>query len=261
MIIVGLTGGIATGKSSCSKYLREKHGVDIIDADTIAHQILEPGTPTYFAIIDEFGLGILQNDTRIDRAVLGSMIFQNKDKRSALNRITHPTIRLIMLQRVIYYFLIGTRIIVLDTPLLFESSLQKYVHRIVVVYTPENIQLQRLVSRDRITYTQAQSRISSQMPIEEKKTLADYLIDNSENFTETRNQIDSIVKRMKVNWFQHWLMYFLWFWIAFHAGLFIWVLLKMSEWNKTGFFVRRKIPTPHFRVMKDGSADDIAPAS
>ncbi|OAJ39298.1 dephospho-CoA kinase [Batrachochytrium dendrobatidis JEL423] len=133
MRIVGLTGGIATGKSTVSSFLTVQK-IPVVDADLIARQVVLPDTPAYHSIISTFGSTILNPDKTINRTDLGALIFSNSELREKLNHITHPYIRLEMLRQVIWHFITGETLCVLDTPLLFEAKLHRWVHTVVVVY-------------------------------------------------------------------------------------------------------------------------------
>ncbi|KAK5672269.1 hypothetical protein BDV3_004662 [Batrachochytrium dendrobatidis] len=187
MRIVGLTGGIATGKSTVSSFLTVQK-IPVVDADLIARQVVLPDTPAYHSIISTFGSTILNPDKTINRTDLGALIFSNSELREKLNHITHPYIRLEMLRQVIWHFITGETLCVLDTPLLFEAKLHRWVHTVVVVYCSDDLQRERLMRRDKITVIQAQQRIDSQMPIDRKKSLADYVIDNTSTLESTQEQ-------------------------------------------------------------------------
>lgn len=180
--IIGLTGGIATGKSSVSNKWRAK-GATIIDADKIARQVVRPGQPAYKLIRNHFGPTILHPDGTLNRAALGRLIFSDAVQRQALNRRIHPFIMLAMFTQMFVAIVARWRkVIVLDAPLLFESgSLVPFCSKIVVVYAPIDVQRQRLMKRDAgngFDEEQARNRINSQMPIEKKCERADYVIDN-----------------------------------------------------------------------------------
>lgn len=133
MKIVGLTGGIATGKSMVSKYL-SLHGVAIIDCDLLARRVVEPGRPALAKIVSTFGEGVLNQDGTLDRKLLGAVIFADPAKRLMLNRIVHPAVRREILSLVIEYWLTATPMVVIEAPLLIESGLHKYMSEIIVVY-------------------------------------------------------------------------------------------------------------------------------
>ncbi|RKO92024.1 dephospho-CoA kinase, partial [Blyttiomyces helicus] len=194
MLLIGLTGGISTGKSTVSSHLK-KHlpELAIVDADLIARQVVEPSTPALARLRSTFGPEILNPDGSLNRARLGEIVFADSHARRRLNAITHPEIREEMLRRVLGCFLTRERVCVLDTPLLIESGLTKFVHLVVVVFCPEDVQKQRLILRDGFTPDQAQARIDSQMPIAKKRDLANEVIDNSGDLNETHRQVDDLL--------------------------------------------------------------------
>ncbi|KAJ1674444.1 Dephospho-CoA kinase [Spiromyces aspiralis] len=204
MLIIGLTGGIATGKSTVSKYFREG-GIPVIDADQIAREILQPGERPYRKVVEHFGREILQPDgVQIDRQKLGAIIFNDPEKRRALNGITHPAVRRRMLTQILKYYISGYRACVLDVPLLIESRLDKYCSKIVVVDCDRDTQVQRLMARDGISYENAQSRINAQLPMEEKKRYATRVIDNNEDKTRTAQQVEEVIKNWMPSQFSTW---------------------------------------------------------
>lgn len=137
-MIIGLTGGIASGKSTVSEMLK-KRGIPVIDADLIAREVVEVGKKAYTEIVNAFGKEILNEDLTINRARLGSIVFQNEDKREKLNSIVHPEVRLEMKRRQEQLISEGAKAVVLDIPLLFESNLKHLVDKVIVVYTEEKI--------------------------------------------------------------------------------------------------------------------------
>ena len=196
MIVAGLTGGIATGKSTVSAAFADA-GAIVIDADEIARDVVKKGQPAWQSIVDYFGQQILQPDKEIDRARLADIIFKHAEQKLKLNSIVHPYVidetarRLerIKMQR-------PDAIVILDVPLLFEAGMLEGLDEIIVVYTPEHIQLQRLTARDHLSAEEAVSRIQSQMPIEEKKNRATIVIDNSHSRDSTRRQAMAVFRRL-----------------------------------------------------------------
>lgn len=191
-LIIGLTGSIATGKSTVSSLI-ENLNVPIIDADKIAREVVKPGRKAYHNIIKEFGPNILQNDQMLNRQKLGEIIFQNQKKRELLNKIVHPDVREEMQKQRDHYVKLGVKSVVLDIPLLFESKLTSYVHKIIVVFVQKELQLKRLMARDHLTEKEALRRINSQIPISEKIKLADAIIDNNRTKKATSNQVKNIL--------------------------------------------------------------------
>lgn len=189
-IIIGLTGGIATGKSTVSSMIAD-FKIPVIDADQIAREVVEIGKKSYHELIRVFGPQILQSNQMIDRKKLGEIIFTDQTKREQLNNIIHPAIRKEMQRKKDYYVNLSVKSVVLDIPLLFESELEEFVDKIIVVYVDESIQLKRLMKRDHLSKKDALKRIDSQMPTSEKIKLADVVIDNSQTREDTLQQIQS----------------------------------------------------------------------
>ncbi|QOR65773.1 dephospho-CoA kinase [Cytobacillus suaedae] len=196
-LIIGLTGGIASGKSTVSKMLEEL-GLAIVDADKIAHQVVEIGKPAYKEIVKVFGERVLHPDLTINRPELGAIIFNDKQKREMLNNIVHPEVRREMLQQADHYIKNGATAVILDIPLLFESKLTHMVQKTILVYVDEDVQLKRLISRNGFTEAEARARISSQMPLVEKKPLADVILDNNGTIEHTRQQLLLILKKWNI---------------------------------------------------------------
>ena len=243
MHVVGLTGGISTGKSTVSNYM-QSNGLNVIDADLIARQVVKRGETCYFAVIDTFGPEILADDSQIDRAKLGQIIFNNPEKRKLLNQLVHPTIRLHILSQTLLLFLKGKRVAILDTPLLFESGLHRWVHSTCVVYCSEVTQKQRLMGRDGLNSQDAQSRMNSQMPIDQKRALATHVIDNSNTLSETRKQVDLYIHSLlKPTWI-YWLSLLLFYGPCLTAYTGISLVLWIDKCLKVGFIRKRAIPTP-----------------
>ncbi|MEX2104544.1 MAG: dephospho-CoA kinase [Bacilli bacterium] len=191
-MVVGLTGGISTGKSTVSAMFLHR-GAYIIDCDIIAREVVAPGEVGLSQLVIRFGKKILLDDGTLNRKMLGAIIFNDKDARKALNEITHPLIRA-RVKRYIKENLLNhpSQIIIVDVPLLFEGNLAEIMDETVVVYVSEPIQLARLVERDKLTIEEAKTRIGAQMPIEEKRKLADIVIDNSGEIEQTEEQVDLI---------------------------------------------------------------------
>ncbi|KAG7442853.1 CoaE-domain-containing protein [Guyanagaster necrorhizus] len=209
MWVVGLTGGIATGKSTVSGLLRDK-GVPIVDADIIARKVVEPGTTGLKQIVKYFGEVVLFPDGSLDRKKLGSVIFNDESKRKRLNTILHPAIRRMMVWEVVKHWLCGKKYCVLDVPLLIEGPLWKWVAQVAVVYCPEEIQLERLVQRDGSTREDASARLSSQLSIVDKVKYADVVIDNSGTRENLESQVTALVydleKTVGWTWMLSWLI-------------------------------------------------------
>ncbi|MEF3303753.1 dephospho-CoA kinase [Paenibacillus sp. GYB003] len=192
---IGLTGGIASGKSTVAAMLVER-GAVLIDADRIAREVVLPGTPALEQVAERFGSGVLLPDGSLNRKALGEIVFGDEAARKELESILHPRIRALMRERMeTHERQSPDKLVVVDVPLLFESKLQAMFQETVLVYIPRSLQLARLMARDELTERQAESRLAAQMPIEAKRELADFVIDNSGELEETRRQVDEYCKR------------------------------------------------------------------
>lgn len=188
---IGLTGGIACGKSTVAAMLAAR-GALIIDADRIAREIVLPGSPVLAQVADRFGQAVLLPDGSLDRKRLGSIIFGDDQARKDLEGLLHPPIRALMRERKERYEAEEPdKLLVLDIPLLYESKLEWMVSRVMVVYCPREVQLERLIHRDGLAAEQAEARLLAQLPIEEKRLRADIVIDNSGSFESTERQVDA----------------------------------------------------------------------
>jgi dephospho-CoA kinase len=195
--VIGLTGGIATGKSTVSAILK-KAGAKIIDADRIAREVVQKGLPAYREIVENFGETVLLSNGEINRSILGDLIFNDPRKKQLLNRIVHPHVRRETNRQLKDMEKSSPdTIAVLDIPLLFETEMHKDLSEVIVVYTPEHIQVERLMKRDNISEADAVARVRSQMPIEEKKKRATIVIDNSGTMQDTRKRTLEIFKTLK----------------------------------------------------------------
>ncbi|WP_226667081.1 dephospho-CoA kinase [Metabacillus litoralis] len=194
-IVIGLTGGIASGKSTVSSMLREKR-ICVIDADHIARFVVEVGAPAYNQIVQEFGEGILKEDKTINREKLGEIIFSDNKQREKLNKIVHPAVRKEMLTQVEEEKRKQAHAVVLDIPLLFESKLTYMVDTILLVYVDRKTQIKRLMERNDYTEKEAEMRIKSQLPLDDKRKLADHIIDNNGTLEETTLQLNKLLNKV-----------------------------------------------------------------
>lgn len=196
-LIIGLTGGIASGKSTVSTMFSSLD-IPVVDADKISREVVEPGEDAYQEIRNVFGEDIIKEDQSIDRKKLGAIIFADEDKRKQLNGIVHPAVRKEMLRQRDDFAHKGEKCIVLDIPLLFEGNLSRIVDKTIVVSVDRDVQLNRLMERDQSTKEKAIQRIQSQLPISEKVKLADAVIDNNGTKTESFKQLKHILKEWQV---------------------------------------------------------------
>lgn len=191
-LLVGLTGGVATGKSTVSAMLRAL-GCVIIDADLLAREVVEPGQPAYREIVEAFGPGVLQPDGRLDRKALGAVVFADPAQRKRLEAITHPRIRERFAARLAELTEQGfDGIVIFDAPVMIESGNYRNMDRLVVVTSDEAAQMARQQEREGLSEADARRRIQSQMPLAEKARLADHVIDNSRDLGSTEAQVREV---------------------------------------------------------------------
>ncbi|SHM55984.1 dephospho-CoA kinase [Caldanaerovirga acetigignens] len=200
MRVIGLTGGIASGKSTVSKMLREK-GAYIIDADEIAKEIVKPGKPAWEDIVRHFGKEILDESGNILRKKLAKIVFSDEKELSVLNRITHPRIVEEIKRQLEECKKRNEKIVVIDAALLLEIGLDVLVEEVWVVAVDEKTQIERLIKRENyISYAEAVERIRAQMPLEEKLKFATRIIDNSRDIEDTQKQVDEIWREIEKTW-------------------------------------------------------------
>jgi dephospho-CoA kinase len=197
MLIVGLTGGVASGKTAISQILKEE-GAYLIDADQIARELVQPHTATWNELIKVFGKEILQEDGSIHRKRLAAKVFSDPEQRNLLNQILHPRIKTEMNKRVKE---IGQKdpnaIVVIDAALLIELRDHQEMDKVIVVTSTEKQQIERLKKRDGVNQEEAQRVLSSQMPLEGKMKVADFLIQNEGSFEETRRRVKEVFQELK----------------------------------------------------------------
>ena len=194
MKVIGLTGGVGSGKSTVAEMLREL-GATVIDADQAAHEVYAPGTPGFDAVVAEFGPDFVR-DGAIDRQKLGALVFNDDAARRRLNAIVHPLVREWMAARTAEAVERGDEIVIQDVPLLFENGLEDLFSSVLLVYTPADIQLERLVEGRGMPRERARAIIAAQMPIEEKQRRAHHVVDNSGTVDQTRNQVEEVWAQM-----------------------------------------------------------------
>lgn len=195
MFKLGLTGGIATGKTTISNYLKTKR-IPVLDADEYARKVVEPGTPGLTDIVNTFGKQVLQSDGSLNRKLLGQIIFNDMTARQKLNDITHPRIQQMMTDELQKLAKDKTPLVILDIPLLLENHNIAGADAIMVVTVPESIQLNRLMQRNNLNKGEAQRRIDAQMPLSEKEKLADFIVDNSGTIANTLTQVDKVIQNI-----------------------------------------------------------------
>jgi len=193
MRVLGLTGGIGSGKTVVGKMFAEL-GAELIDADQLAREVVEPGQPALDEIVKRFGAHILLANGRLDRRKLGGIIFADASARAGLNAITHPRIRERM-EAAITARRDRKGVLMLDIPLLYENARTGLVEKVIVVWVDPQTQYRRLIERGGLTAEEARQRIAAQMPLDEKRALADHVIDNSGSQDATRRQVEAIYRR------------------------------------------------------------------
>jgi dephospho-CoA kinase len=197
MLIVGLTGGVASGKSTVSRTLREE-GAYLIDADQIARELVQPHTPTWRTLIDTFGEEILEKDGSIHRKKLAALVFSHPEKRERLNQLLHPRIKEETQRRVKE---IGQRdpeaIVVIDAALLVETGAYREMDWLIVVFSTEAQQIERLEKRNGMRPEEARRIITAQMPLEEKLKVADGVIRNEGSIEETRRKAKEVFQELR----------------------------------------------------------------
>ncbi|MGD9909116.1 MAG: dephospho-CoA kinase [Candidatus Izemoplasmatales bacterium] len=194
LLVIGLTGGIASGKSLITEWFL-KDSIPVIDADILYKELSKVGEVLYNKIIEAFP-SCKDHDSFIDFNKLGQIVFSDEDQRRKLNQITHPEVIKAMNERIEVEKLRNTPYLVLSIPLLFEANMEGLCDRIITVYTSPETEVQRLMKRDHISLEYANRKISSQMSLEEKRKLSDYVIDNSESIEHTYSQYLSILKEI-----------------------------------------------------------------
>ena len=196
MFKLGLTGGIATGKTTISNYLKSID-IPVLDADEYARKVVEPGTPGLAEITNTFGEQVLRADGSLNRKLLGQIVFNDSSSRQTLNDITHPRIQQMMADELHRLAEQQIPLVILDIPLLLENKDVAGADAVMVVTIPESLQLTRLMQRNNLTEKEAQSRISAQMPLVEKEKLADFVIDNSGTISSTQKQVEKVIQKIR----------------------------------------------------------------
>ena len=189
MKIVGLTGGISSGKSTVSSYLKQLK-IPVIDADEVARKVVEPNSQGAIEIRKAFGSDVFEEDGSLNRQRLGALIFSNAENRQKLDDLLQPLIKIMILDEIEEHRQKGENMIVLDLPLLFEKQYEELCEEIIVVYIPKELQLERLMKRNQYTKQEALSRIDSQLSIEEKRKRATVLLDNQGTIQQLYQQVE-----------------------------------------------------------------------
>ena len=197
-MIVGLTGGIVSGKSTVASMFKDL-GAKIVDADKLGHSVILPNKSAWKKIVKIFGKDILQNDLTVDRGKLGKIVFTNQALLKKLNEITHPEITK-MIKKEIDLAKNKThnqeKVLIIDAALIYEAKIDRFMDKIIVVYIDKDEQIKRLIKRNNLSKDEALQRIKSQMPMREKAKMADYVIDNSSSLDKTKEQVEKIWKNL-----------------------------------------------------------------
>ncbi|KAI4349640.1 hypothetical protein L6164_010204 [Bauhinia variegata] len=206
MRLVGLTGGISSGKSTVSNLFKSE-GIPIVDADVVARDALKKGTRGWKKVVAAFGEEILLDNGEVNRPRLGQIVFSDPDKRQLLNRLMAPHISSGIFWEIVKFWSKGYKIIVLDVPLLFEAKMDKLTKPIVVVWVDPETQIQRLMARDRTSEEDARNRIIAQMPLDLKRSKADLVIDNTGSLDDLNEQFRKVLFEVSkpLTWTEFWL--------------------------------------------------------
>ena len=194
--ILGITGGIASGKSTADVFFREKQ-IPVIDCDQIAHDILNKGEEGYELVLKQFGMNILKSDKSINRSALGQIVFDDEKQLETLNRITHPLIFQEIQAKIALNNPSKNSLVVVDAPVLFEANGQKYCDFTLLIAIPESLQMKRLMLRDRLSKGAALKRIRSQMPLSQKEKLADFVINNTGTKQDLKSKLEQLLLEIK----------------------------------------------------------------
>jgi dephospho-CoA kinase len=194
--LAGLTGGIASGKSTVAAILR-RLGVAVIDADELSREVTQPGQEAWKEIVHTFGPDVLQEDKTLDRRKLRTIVFDNLEARKKLEAIVHPKVRALAEKKIRDLEKAGNDIVVYEVPLLFESQLQLWLRPVILVACDMTTQKRRLRERDGLTDEAAQQHINAQMSLEEKRRLSDYVVENNGSLDQLEQQLKDILKKIK----------------------------------------------------------------
>ncbi|CAI7781310.1 unnamed protein product [Closterium sp. NIES-54] len=199
MKVIGLTGGIASGKSTVCQELKSRFGFPVIDADKTAHDVMRKDTPAYSQVVKEFGPSVLTSEGEIDRNKLGEIVFVDSNKRRKLNSIMHPHIAYAIARQLFSHWWANHPLVILDAPLLYETGLNRATRAVIVVFCETEQQVERLMKRNSLQEDDARRRVAAQMPMELKVKRADYVIDNTGEWSDTSENVSRVVKSIRTN--------------------------------------------------------------
>jgi dephospho-CoA kinase len=194
--VFGLTGGIGSGKSTAAELLRQ-HGVPVVDADELAREVVAPGTVGLTEVVEAFGADVLGPDGALDRKRLGARVFSDPEARKRLNSITHPLVRQLSQVRFTELGASGVELAAYDVPLLFEVGLDAVLRPVVLIAAREATQLARIRARDGLSEADARARIAAQLPLEEKRRRADYVLENDGTLESLDAQVSALVSKLR----------------------------------------------------------------
>lgn len=196
MKLIGLTGGIASGKSTVAAILK-RSGAVVINADELSREVVQPGKEAWNEIVDAFGPEILQEDKTLDRRKLRKIVFDDPTARQKLEAIIHPRVRALAEAKIHELATAGQSVVVYEVPLLFEGQLHQWLRPVILIACHVTTQIKRLIQRDHLTEAEAQQHINAQMSLDEKRKLADYVIENNGSLAELEEQIRSVLDKIK----------------------------------------------------------------
>jgi len=197
IVLFGLTGGVASGKSTVAAHFRER-GLPVIDADALARKLVEPGSEGLAVVVEAFGAGVLTPEGALDRKALAARVFADATERERLNQLLHPRVRRLTRREADRLEREGEPLACYEAALLVENGLQAELRPLVVVAAPVELQLARLMRRDGLSETEARQRLGAQLPLERKIAVADHVVDSSGTLEQTRERADLVLEQIRL---------------------------------------------------------------